>query len=128
MGLAMNNEYSQLKGLAGVYLEDSYVLSISEAPGQFTFALDAVLTPESSRYKPPKPDEQYCYALGRLVFSAVTAVKWISRSAQQYTDATGDVDLGNIDNLSFDEGRYVAEGDWGQVEIYSSADPEFLFD
>lgn len=124
----MNNDYSQLKGLAGVYLEDSYVLSISEAPGEFTFTLDAVLTPASPRYTPPKPDEQYCYALGRLAFAEVTAVKWISRSAQRYTDATGEVDLGNIDNLAFDHGVYVAEGDWGRVEIHSSADPEFVFD
>ncbi|MGB7234558.1 MAG: hypothetical protein WBD41_01125 [Rhodococcus sp. (in: high G+C Gram-positive bacteria)] len=54
----MNNDYSQLRGLAGVYLEDSYVLSISEAPSEFTFALDAVLTADSPRYAPPKPDEQ----------------------------------------------------------------------
>ena len=40
-------DYSQFPGLAGVYLEDSYVLGISEVPGQLTFDLDAVLTPGS---------------------------------------------------------------------------------
>ncbi|MGA9873883.1 MAG: hypothetical protein WBQ44_22430 [Rhodococcus sp. (in: high G+C Gram-positive bacteria)] len=124
----MNNDYSQLKGLADVYLEDSYVLSILEAPGELAFALDAVLTPESPRYQPPKPDEQYCYALGRLVFAQVTASTWVYRSTQQYTDAAGDVDLGNIDFLSFDQGVYVAEGDWGRVEIHSATEPRFVYD
>ena len=124
----MNNDYSQLRGLAGVYLEDSYVLSISEAPRKFTFALDAVLTPASARYAPPKPDEQYCYARGKLVFEHVTDITWIGRSTQQSTDATGEVDLGNIDSLAFEQGLYIAEGDWGQVHIRSESEPQFVFD
>lgn len=104
------------------------MLSISEAPGEFAFALDAVLTPENPRYQHPKPDEQYCYVLGKLEFHQVTAVKWLSRSAQQYTDASGAVDLGNIDSRSFAEGLYVAVGDWGQVEIQSTTEPQFVFD
>ena len=128
MGTTVNNDYSQLRGLAGVYLEDSYVLSISEALSEFTFVLDAVLTPHCTRYAPPKPDEQYCYARGKLVFANVTAIKWIKRSAQQYTDATGEVDLGNIDSLVFEQGLYIAEGDWGQVQIRSESEPQFAFD
>lgn len=123
----MNYDYSQLKGLAGVYLEDSYVLSISESPDEFTFALEAVLTLESPHYQPPKPDEQYCYALGRLTFREVARVTWLLRSTQTFTDATGDVDLGNIDSLGFEMGVYVAEGDWGRVEIRST-EPQFIFD
>lgn len=57
-------DYSQFPGLTGVYLEDSYVLGIAEAPGQLTFKLDAVLTPESPAYHPPQPGEQYCCASG----------------------------------------------------------------
>lgn len=120
--------YSLLQGLAGVYLEDSYVLSISEVPDRFVFSLDAVLTPESPRYEPPKPDEQYCYALGLLVFDQVTAVRWVTRSPQQFTDADGAVDLGNIDSLSYDGDVYTAEGDWGCVEIHAMAEPRFDFD
>nr|WP_296775877.1 hypothetical protein [Rhodococcus sp. (in: high G+C Gram-positive bacteria)] len=120
--------YMRLPGLAGIYLEDSYVLSISEAPGELTFALDAVLTATNARYHPPKPDEQYCYAPGRLVFEGVTEVIWLRRFTQEYTDATGAADLGNIDSLVFERGWYRVEGDWGSVELQSSCEPEFRFD
>ncbi|WP_206510407.1 hypothetical protein C5142_23005 [Rhodococcus sp. BGS-1C] len=128
MGIALNNNYSQLRGLAGVYLQDSYVLSISQAPGEFTFVLDAVLTPESTRYEPPKPGEQYCYARGRLVFADANDIKWVARSTGRYIDANGAVDLGNIDSLRFEQGVYKAEGDWGRVEIRSASEPQFVFD
>ncbi|WP_072804102.1 hypothetical protein [Rhodococcoides yunnanense] len=124
----MKNDYSHIKGLADIYLEDSFVLSISEAPNEIAFALDAVLTPANPQYQPPKPDEQYCYARGTLIFEDVTAVKWVTRSEQQYTDVTGDVDLGNIDSLNFEPGLYSVEGDWGSVEIRSPREPEFLLD
>ncbi|WP_037138746.1 hypothetical protein [Rhodococcoides fascians] len=120
--------YTLLKGLAGIYLEDSYVLSIEEAPERFTFSLDTVLTPDSPRYQPPKPGEQYCYARGRIVFEHVTAVNWVSRSSEQYTDATGAVDLGNIDSLSFERGVYLVRGDWGCVRVQALTEPLFIFD
>ena len=41
-------DYKGFPGLAGVFLEDSYVLSISESSAQLVFHLDAVLTPEPS--------------------------------------------------------------------------------
>lgn len=49
--------YADLPELAGVYLEDSYVLSIDEAPRRFSFTLDAVLTPEHPRYHRPVPGD-----------------------------------------------------------------------
>ena len=48
-------DYTSFPGLAGVYLEDSYVLDISEAAGQVVFRLDAVLTPEHQAYRSPHP-------------------------------------------------------------------------
>ena len=78
-------DYVQFPGLAGVYLEDSYVLSVSEAAGQLTFELDAVLTPESPAYQAPRPGKQYCYANGKLIFPNVVSIEWVTRSESRYT-------------------------------------------
>jgi hypothetical protein len=60
--------YSELPGLDGVYLEDSFVLGIGETSNQLVFDLDAVLTPSHPSYAPPHPGEQYCYRRGELLF------------------------------------------------------------
>lgn len=66
--------------LAGLYLEDSYVLAISETPRRLSFMLDAVLTPAHPRYRAPLPGEQHCYATGVLIFEGITTIEWIRRS------------------------------------------------
>ncbi|WP_235892483.1 hypothetical protein [Mycolicibacterium hodleri] len=81
-----------------------------------TFKLDAVLTPENQ-----------AYAAGNLVFGDVTRLEWIKKSHNQFTDATGEVDLGNIDILRIDADAFVAEGDWGEVRIIGSQ-PRFELD
>ena len=47
--------------LAGVYLEDSWVLEVAPSDDGLALRVEAVLTPEHSCYEPPKPSEQYCY-------------------------------------------------------------------
>lgn len=113
-------DYTALPGVAGVYLEDSYVLEISESRDRLVFDLDAVLTPEHAAYHPPRPGEQYCYAHARLVFPDVELVEWVTRSACCFTDATGEVDLGNIDTLTVDGNLFAVAGDWGIVRIQST--------
>lgn len=113
-------DYTQFPGLTGVYLEDSYVLGIAEAPGRLTFKLEAVLTPESPVYHPARPGEQYCYASGSLVFAGASRIEWERRTAAHYTDADGEEDLGNIDILAVDGESLVVEGDWGRVRIVGS--------
>ena len=88
--------------LAGVFLEDSYVLGISESSEQVVFHLDAVLTPEHPAYHSPRLGEQYCYANGNLIFPDVTQIVWLNRNSSHYTDASGEQDLGNIDILTVD--------------------------
>ncbi|MEO7078094.1 MAG: hypothetical protein ABIY38_04315 [Rhodococcus sp. (in: high G+C Gram-positive bacteria)] len=118
-------DYSSIYGLEGVYLEDSYVLSILETPGRFVFVLDAVLTPEHSQYRPPRPGEQYCYEQAHLDFEEVTAICWLRMVFSESRDATGSVDLGNIDTLTSNGNRYTITGDWGEVEVLSSKRPRF---
>lgn len=113
-------DYEKFPGLAGVYLEDSYVLAIAESADRLTFKLDAVLTPDSPAYHAPRTDEQYCYAMASLVFPDVKGIEWLARADRHYTDATGEEDLGNIDTLDVTDDLFVAEGDWGCVRIRGS--------
>ncbi|MGW4482134.1 hypothetical protein [Rhodococcus triatomae] len=123
----MTIHYSAVPGLGEVYLEDSYVLSITERPHQFTFALDLVLRPGHPQYHPPHPDERYCYAAARLVFDGVAEVTWLTRVGTGFPDASGEADLGNIDSLTtFGDGWYVADGDWGRVRICCSVAPRLV--
>jgi hypothetical protein len=117
-------DYSDFPGLAGVYLEDSFVLDISESSEQIVFHLDAVLTPDHPAYHSPRPGEHYCYEKGDLTFPDVTGIVWLKRSSSRYTDASGEEDLGNIDILRIDGDAFFAEGDWGAVRI-SGAQPRF---
>lgn len=118
-------DYVQFPNLLGVYLEDSFVLGISETPGQVTFQLEAVLTPDHPNYHEPRPGEQYCYADGELIFADVSRVEWLERSTKVYTDAAGQEDLGNIDSLTIDDETFIVEGDWGKVRIHSASQPRF---
>lgn len=123
----VTEDYSTIASLAGVYLEDSYVLDIIEKPGMLSFRLEAVLTPENKEYCLPRPGEQYCYRDGELMFSGITRIDWMERSFQSYTDATGKTDYGNIDSLvTFSDG-YQIEGDWGSVRVWSDESPTFRF-
>jgi hypothetical protein len=117
-------DYKNFPGLAAVFLEDSYVLGISESSEQLVFHLDAVLTPEHSAYHPPRPGEHYCYAKGRLVFPDVTRIVWLKRNNCHFTDASGEHDFGNIDILTVDGDAFVVEGDSGTVRI-AGAQPRF---
>ena len=57
-GPAMVN-YSELPGLDGVYLEDSFVLGIGETSDELVFDLDALLTPSHPSYAPPNRGERF---------------------------------------------------------------------
>lgn len=94
-------DYTSFPGLAGVYLEDSYVLDISEIAARVVVRLKAVLMPEHPAYRSPH-----------------------SGINSYYTDAFGERDLGNIDSLTVDGDVHVAEGDWGAVRIFG-ASPRF---
>ena len=118
-------DYAHFPGLKDVYLEDSYVLAIAEHLGEFSFKLDAVLTPIHPNYHDPYPGEQYCYANGSLLFRGVRKIEWFQRVRHHYVDATGEVDLGNVDTLIFNNGAFFVAGDWGQVRIHSNSQPQF---
>lgn len=116
--------YSEVPALGDVYLEDSFVLDITEDADALSFTIEAVLTEQHPDYTPPKPGEQYCYADAQLIFPNTSAVQWISRAATPYTDASGEVDLGNIDQMDRVDDHWRISGDWGEVLVYTNDLPE----
>lgn len=118
--------YPTYPGLAGVYLEDSYVLDITEEPGHVTFRLEAVLTPAHPAYRDPASGQQYCTVNGELAFGDVSVVEWVERIMRRNPDPAGEADLGNIDSLTNEDGVYFVEGEWGRMRIHSTSDPQFV--
>jgi hypothetical protein len=119
--------YYQIPGLENVYLEDSYVTAIKEAPRRLEIDLEAVLCEQHPLYRPPAPGEQHSYRTGRLVFADAERIHWIERHPKPFEDASGQIDYGNIDAMCAMGGVYHLEGDWGQVEV-ASAPPVLVFD
>ncbi|BBY28172.1 hypothetical protein [Mycolicibacterium sediminis] len=120
-------DYAAFSGLSGVYLEDSFVLSIAQDGSSLTFALDAVLTPDHPAYHPPRVGEHHCYEPGTLTFPAASRIDWLRRSTTSSTDAAGETDLGSVDVLRRDGESIVVEGDWGEVHVVGS-EPRFSSD
>jgi len=115
-----NNDFSK------VYLEDSYVLEVKENTNAIEFLMEFVLTEKHPDYAPPKPNEQYCYKKGEIIFSNIKHINWIEQSFNPIEDADGEIDYGNIDSFVFEDGKYHLEGEWGEVLIESDT-PKIIF-
>ncbi|HWF74447.1 MAG TPA: hypothetical protein VG186_13950 [Solirubrobacteraceae bacterium] len=109
--------YETIPELAGVYLEDSYVLDVHAAEHSVQFDLDLVLTPQHPAYHDPRPGEQYCYRRGRILIAGARSVRWVRRAMQAFRDASGEVDYGSIDSWYLDGEISHIAGDWGELEV-----------
>lgn len=114
-------DYDLIDGFENVYLEDSFVLKISQCEDKFEFLLEAVLREQHALYRSPKGGEKYCYKKCILQFTRVTSIEWLERHEVLSIDATGEQDLGNIDFLKWTPGEYHLGGDWGEVKVRSQA-------
>ena len=119
--------YYEIPGLESVYLEDSFVLSVTVRPGTVEFVVDTALTESHPEYAPPRKDEQYCYRLGRLRFSNVRQVHWEMETVRPTIDPTGEIDYGEFDRFTVEGDRYLLGGDFGQLDI-TAASCEFELD
>lgn len=103
--------------LKDVYLEDSFVESISIKNNSFIFDMEFVLSEKHQFYHTPKENEQYCYRLGKLVFSGLKQLKWDNIRLTKISGCNYDNDYGNIDSLCKEKETYYLEGDWGIMEL-----------
>jgi hypothetical protein len=109
--------YHDLPGFENVYLEDSWVLAVTDDTDELRLRLEIVLTEQHPRWAPPKPDEVYSYASASLVFMNPRHLEWTRRAGPPASDASGGSDWGNIDSFTWDGSRYELEGDWGAVIV-----------
>jgi len=111
--------YHALPTLRDLYLEDSYVLAIQPIGQRVVLMLDAVLTLAHPQYHAPRPNEQYCYERGQLIFPNSTQVRWAPSTLQPATDLSGEIDYGNIDIFYAQDGQYHLKGGWGTLDLIS---------
>lgn len=127
----MNDEekhYETLAGLENLYLEDSYVLGIVAQPAILRRTMDLVLTKEHPRYESPGPGDQYCMRRGTIGFHAARRLTWTDQGAPPATDASGEIDYGNIDSFTHIEDVYRREGDFGRIEVEADAPAVMIVD
>lgn len=117
----MQLKYENFPGFEDVYLEDSYILGIDTTLQTVTMELDVVLIETHPLYKKPSINEHYCMRKGQIIFPNCKEVNWIEKSMIPSTDATGEVDYGNIDSFVLIDGRYKIEGDLGRLDIISDS-------
>jgi hypothetical protein len=105
--------------LAEIYLEDSWVLDVAASEHAVSFRLDAVLTPDHPLYRPPAPGEQHCYRRVTLTVASAKRSLLTRSEAPGATDASGELDFGNIDVFSAvdwaGENAWEMSGDWGEL-------------
>ena len=117
----MNEYYEWGDEFSHVYLEDSYVLRISEDENELVFDIDFVLREMHPLFKLHGAEEKYCYHKGLLIFSNISSLKWVSKNMVSFKDLSGDEDYGNIDVLKRNnKGEYFIEGDWGSLVLNSA--------
>jgi hypothetical protein len=115
-GSALTPEpYYELAELAEVYLEDSYLLTVTVVPGLVELQLDVVLREGHPEYREPRESEQYCFRRGVLRFEGVEAVAW---------RMPGETDYGGVDSYRFDGRVHRIAGDIGELTI--TCDPPQL--
>lgn len=117
------SDYSDVLVLSSVYLEDSYVMDVRVTRDTVTFVLEAVLADDHPRYQSPRPGEHYCYVSASLIFCDVVSLRWLGEKSRVFTDAAGEQDMGNIDSLKWENDRWRAVGDWGEVLIVTDEPP-----
>lgn len=113
--------YEVFSDLAGVVLEDSWVLDLDVSATVVVFKLDTALTPEHPAYRLARPDETHCYRRATLTMRSDAAIHVRRSMAPPATDASGEPDYGRIDtlHLAADHGPDVWEltGDWGEALV-----------
>lgn len=104
--------------LVGIYLEDSWVLEVAPTGDGVSLRVEAVVTPEHPRYRPPPPNEQHCYLTGWLTLRSSAPVDLRLSGSPPAADASGERDYGNIDSLVGDaHDVWEMEGDWGYARL-----------
>jgi hypothetical protein len=106
--------YTELTVPADFLLEDSFVLRITAEPREVRFSLDIVLVPNHPVYHPPAAGEHHCHRRATLTFARGSGLSWQGQTIGPSSDASGELDYGNIDTFEWSGDSYHLTGDWGR--------------
>ena len=111
--------WEEMEIFKGIDLNDSFVLSWQGESNEITFELEASIWPESKYYEKPKENEHTCYKPATLSFKNIKKSNGLLEINQvkATTDAAGEIDYGNIDNLEKTKQGFLVEGEFGSVSI-----------
>lgn len=117
MNLPAGDRPENRSALAGLYLQDSYVLAIAKQDSSVVFTMDLALAPEHSHYQPPRPGEYHCFRRARIKLVQARSARFVEESMRAFHDATGEVDYGTIDSWVVRGELTRISGDWGVLEV-----------
>jgi hypothetical protein len=114
--LEPNDEYPELKG---IMFDDSFVLGWKFSEQEFCIDIELSIWPESEFYSKPVHQEYTCYKKAQLVFKEFETLEGLveQADAMQSTDATKEVDYGNIDYFDAEGKNFRLTGAFGDVSI-----------
>ncbi|MGI8748014.1 MAG: hypothetical protein ACR2J4_06665 [Deinococcus sp.] len=112
-----------LYSLHGVFLDDSSVLRVVVIYREVRIMLLAVLLSSHPQFEAPPKNQVWCYKRAELFFGDVASVSWTGQDMTSATtvDETGEEDIGTIDGVEYENETFRLRGDFGVIEIESSA-------
>lgn len=81
------------------------------------FEMELVLKEQHPEYRPPRPNEQFCYRDGSITFTSPGLIEYSPSGEPPTPDPSGVADWGNVDSLIKTNGDYHVVGDWGSVTV-----------
>jgi hypothetical protein len=112
--------YTEIPQIEHFVLEESWVLDIAASPGRLVIRIELVFDKDHPDLKPAPVGDVYYTREGILSFEGVSRLEWIDQGARPSLDATGELDYGNIDSMSWEDERYELEGDFGTIILTAS--------
>ncbi|PAV26323.1 hypothetical protein CF392_06395 [Tamilnaduibacter salinus] len=112
-------DWTEFELFNGIDLNDSFVLGWQAEDQRLSFDLELSIWPASEYYTSAKEGEYTCYRKAVLIFDQIEGYQGLLSidEAPRSTDASGEIDYGNIDQLFVRGNQYIVEGDFGRVEV-----------
>ncbi|MDT0581713.1 hypothetical protein [Brumicola blandensis] len=108
-----------MNSMEGIDLQDSFVLDWSESNSELVFQIEASVWPGSKHYVEPKESEHTCYKKASIRFFDFDSISGLKSKSEvvQSSDASGELDYGNIDSFSATSRGFLLDGDFGNVLV-----------
>lgn len=115
----MKPYYEVIPELAGAVFESSWIEDVIATSNELTFIGDIVFTESSPNFKKAEPGDVAGFRRAVLRFTKVKNLSWQSLGSRRAISADGTESWDAIDNFWVGDGKYVLEGDFGNITIGS---------